>query len=253
MPDFSGHKLGKLAPKTDEKRLKLGKYLKPELAAPPVELNWGDGVTDWGMLGNDTLGDCTIAGVGHAVQSAMHAVGIAWDSSVETDEVIKYYEFWCGYNPADPTTDQGGVEVDVLNNWRKLRYAGHQLVAYADPEIADTLHIKQSIALFGGVYIGLALPLSAQNQDVWQVVGDGQTGASAPGSWGGHAVYVVGYSPEFLTCITWGQELQMSWDFFRAYADEAHTLFLGMWVENKTAPSGFDWAQLETDLTAIVG
>jgi len=30
--------------------------------------DWTKGITEWGMMMNDTLGDCTIAGVGHAVQ-----------------------------------------------------------------------------------------------------------------------------------------------------------------------------------------
>lgn len=251
MPDFSVHKLGKLAPKHDVKRLKLEKYLP--LAEPPEEVHWGAGISDWGMLGNDRLGDCTIASVAHAVQLDMHEVGLPWDDSVGQDEVLKYYQQWCGYNPTDPATDQGAAEVDVLNSWRKDGFSGHKLIAYADPNVENSLHVKQSIALFGGLYIGLNLPFSAATQGEWEVVGDGKTGDSAPGSWGGHAVYVIGYDAGYLTCITWGQSLRMSWSFFQTYCDEAHTLFQDTWMKKETAPSGFLWADLEADLQQIVG
>ncbi|HYB25349.1 MAG TPA: hypothetical protein VEF89_01915 [Solirubrobacteraceae bacterium] len=36
--------------------------------------------------------------------------------------------------------------------------------------------------------IGIALPVTAQGQTEWTVVGDGKTGNSAPGSWGGHGI-----------------------------------------------------------------
>ena len=60
------------------------------------------------------------------------------------------------------------------------------------PKYTNIVEIRQSIALFGGVYIGLALPLTAQNQDVWDVVPNGGANAEE-GSWGGHCVYVPKY------------------------------------------------------------
>ncbi len=194
MADFSKLKLGKLPPKLDHRTLRFAKYLTPAVPAPPDAIDWTEGVKDWGMLLNDSLGDCTIAAVAHAVQVWMKDVGFPWDASVTDPEVLKYYEWWAGYNPTDPSTDQGAYELDILNNWRKNQYAGHKLIAYADPVVTNLVHIKQSIALFGGVYIGLGLPVTAQSQEEWDVVGDGQTGDSAPGSWGGHAVWVPAYN-----------------------------------------------------------
>lgn len=257
-------KLGKGKAKMDAKRLFLAKYLKAELPAPPPEVNWAAGVPadGWGMLGNDTLGDCTIADIAHGLQVWMQNVGFAWDASVGQNEAIKYYEWWCGYNPADPSTDQGGVIIDELNNWQKSNFSGHKLVGYADPATTDANgnvtfdldHVKQSIALFGGVSIGIQLPITAQGQDVWDVVGDPVNDPnSQPGSWGGHAVFCPAYDSGNLTCITWGAVHNMTWNFFTTYADEAHTLFGGMWVEKKQAPSSFDWAQFLVDLQAITG
>lgn len=252
MLDHTAVKLGKKPARQDPRTLKLAKYFLPTLPPAPESLSWITGMSGWGMLGNDTLGDCTIADIAHGLQVAMGNVGFAWDASVSEAEAIKYYELWCGYNPADPSTDQGGVILDELNTWRSTNFAGHKLVGYADPSITDIEHVKQAINLFGGVSIGIQLPVTAQGQSSWEVVGDPNNDPnSQPGSWGGHAVFCPAYDVNNLTCITWGAPLNMSWNFFQTYADEAHALFMGMWVEKKAAPSGFDWTQLTTDLQAV--
>ena len=112
------------------------------------------------------------------------------------------------------------------------------------------MEIQQSIALFGGVYIGLSLPLTAQKQDVWDVVARGGANAK-PGSWGGHCVFVPKYDQNGFTCITWGGLKMMTLAFWKKYCDEAHTLFCQDWLAAKGAPSGFNQAQLQADLKAI--
>jgi len=248
MADHSKMRLGRKAIKTDTRTLMFRDYLTPAQPAPPPTADWTKGIRSWGMMLNDTLGDCTIAAVGHAVQ-----VWSANNSGVVTvpdPTVESYYEKWDGYVPGNPSTDAGGVELDVLNNWQKQGFAGKALLAFADPKPASLLEIHQSIALFGGVYIGLALPLTAQTQDVWDVVPNG--GAKArKGSWGGHCVFVPKYDQNGFTCITWGQLKTMTLAFWKKYCDEAHTLLGQDWLAAKGAPSGFNEAQLQADLKAI--
>jgi hypothetical protein len=248
MVDHSKMKLGRKAIKTDSRTLKLGDYLTPSLPPPPPTADWTKGVTSWGMMKNDTLGDCTIAGVGHAIQVwSAHNGGM---STVPDPTVEKYYEKWDGYVPGNPSTDNGGVELDVLNDWRKQGFAGHALLAFADPRASNLNEIRQSIALFGGVYIGLALPITAQKQEVWDVVKDGGAHAKK-GSWGGHCVFVPKYDSRTFTCITWGQLKTMTVAFWRAYCDEAHTLLGKNWLDTKGSPAGFNQAQLQADLSKI--
>jgi hypothetical protein len=243
MANHSAMKLGKRAPRFDERTLQLSKYLGAALAPAPPSADWTSGVTAWGMMLNDQLGDCTIAACGHAVQVWTAATGPMDTTSDEV--VLQYYESWDGYNPTDPSTDQGGVELDVLNHWRASGFNDQLLTAYADPAPGNVEHIKQSIALFGGVYIGLAMPTSAQTQDIWDDVGD------TAGSWGGHAVFVCAYDDNYLTCITWGQLKKMTWRFWAAYCDEAHTLLSATWLDR--APADFNLSQLVEDLTQVVG
>ena len=159
-------KLGRRAIRHDPRTLQLARYMKA-LPPPPPAVDWTKGITAFGMMLNDALGDCTIAGCGHAVQiwtANLGAEVIVPDATVE-----QFYEEWDGYDPADPSTDQGGVELNVLNSWRQGGFAGHILTGFADPHPANLEAVRQAISLFGGVYIGLSLPLSAQNQAVWAV------------------------------------------------------------------------------------
>lgn len=249
MADHSKMKLGRKAIKTDSRTLALGKYLTPSLPAPPPTADWTKGITSWGMMLNNTLGDCTIAGVAHAVQ--VWTANNGKMTTVPDPTVESYYEKWDGYNPANPSTDNGGVELDVLNDWKQQGFAGNTLTAFADPKVANLTEIHQAIQLFGGVYIGLSLPLTAQTQDVWDVVAKG--GAKAkPGSWGGHCVFVPKYDAKTFTCITWGQLKTMTVAFWNKYCDEAHALLSPDWLSTKGSPAGFDMAQLQADLAAIV-
>ena len=143
------------------------------------------------------------------------------------------------------------MELDVLNDWKKQGFAGHVLTAFADPKPASLTEIQQSIALFGGVYIGLSMPITAQTQTVWDVVPNGGANAE-PGSWGGHCVFVPKYDQNGFTCITWGAPQTMTLAFWNEYCDEAHTLFSQNWLAAKGSPSGFDQVQLLADLKAIV-
>jgi hypothetical protein len=242
-------RLGRKAIKTDSRTLALGKYLTPGLPPPPAQADWTKGIASWGMMLNDKLGDCTIAGAAHAVQVWTANNG---DMSTVPDATVQtFYSQWDGYVPGDASTDNGGVELDVLNDWKKNGFAGHPLEAFADPKVANLDQVRQSIALFGGVYIGLSLPVTAQKQDVWDVARRG--GAKAkPGSWGGHCVFVPKYDEKTFTCITWGQLKTMTVAFWNKYCDEAHTLLSPSWISAKGSPGGFDLAQLKTDLGMIV-
>ncbi len=230
----SSLRLGKRPARLDPRTVKLARFLPSELPAPPDATDWASGIVSWGMMRNDLLGDCTIAGLGHAVQVWSAATGNPF--TVPDQVVVDYYGRWCGYIPGDPSTDNGGIELDVLNQWRKSSdgFFTEKLIGYADPDPGDLLHIKQSIWLFGLSYIGLSLPISAQRQDVWDVV-DGASGS--PGSWGGHCVIVLGYDNRTLTCVTWGELKQMTWAFWQKYCDESHTLLSKRWLDS--APSDY--------------
>jgi hypothetical protein len=240
-------KLGRKAIKTDTRTLMLAKYLTPELPPPPPTVNWTKGVTNFGMMLNDTLGCCTIAGCGHAIQVWVNNAFEETDCTIPDSVILSAYESWDGYDPSDPSTDQGGIELDVLNNWRKHGLGGHHILAFVDPEVANLTELRQSIAYFGGVYIGMNVPNFIMNNipDLWDVVtNDG-------GIDGGHCVFVCGYDGSSFTFISWGRVFRMTVAYWRKYVDEAHTILGAGWINAAKTPSGFDLLQLQADLACI--
>lgn len=249
MPDHSKMRLGRRAPRLDPRTLKLARYLSLDFVAPE-SCAWSLMLPDWGMMANDRLGCCTIAGIGHAVQTWTEVINQR--VTVSDEEIIQYYSLWDGYVPGRPNTDQGGIELDVLNRWRQQSFSGHSLLAYGAITAQNLSAVKQAIALFGGLYIGIAMPLTAQRQDVWDVQQSyANDPDAAPWSWGGHCVWVLQYDPEGLTCVTWGELKRMTWAFWQRYCDEAYGLISPEFVANGTAPSGFDLDQLQADLKLI--
>jgi hypothetical protein len=258
--DHSAMKLGKRTPRVDPKTLRLGDYIIPgaPLPTPPASIDWDRVVPagDWPMLGNDAAGDCTCAAAGHLIH-AWTANSRAIPVVLDATKVLGEYSAITGYNPSDPSTDQGAVELDVLNHWRSHGFAGEQLAAYVAVSPRNHGHVRLALDLFGGVYVGLALPESAQRMNVWSVPAAGTHpgtpwGDGTPGSWGGHAVAVLAYDRLGLTCVTWGSLKRMTWSFWDTYCDEAYALLAPDWINAVgRAPSGFDVAALRADLARL--
>src|ERR1700675_4530505 len=114
-------RLGKKDAKFNVHALHLARYID-KAYVPPAFADNTYGISNWGMMMNDTLGDCTIAACGHALQVFTGGKINEPDATIES-----YYSKWCGYVPGDPSTDNGGVELDVLNDWKAQTMDGHVL------------------------------------------------------------------------------------------------------------------------------
>ncbi len=109
------------------------------------------------------------------------------------------------------------------------------------------------VNLTGSLYVGVDLPLSAQRQTVWDVAPAGQHDSSyAPGSWGGHAMTMLGYDRLHVTFITWGAVKIATIEWFRTYVSEAWAMIDDLWLrDDGLTPSGFDAAALRRDIATI--
>jgi hypothetical protein len=246
-------KLGKAPKKSSPKTLKLGHYLKvSQLPTLPASFDWsaiGAPIASYGMMENDQVGDCTCASAGHLLMQWTAANGSLFTPTDQ--QIIDAYSAITGYNPADPSTDNGANELDVLNYWKTTGIAGHNIGAFAEINISATDFIKYSIYLFGGVYLGVQLPLSYQGVTEWDTPTD-RNGNNAPGSWGGHAVPAIAWDENGITVITWGQRLKMSWGAWAAYGEESYAILSPDLVTGaKPSPDGFDLATLQTDLASL--
>lgn len=243
-------RLGKLPPREDPRTFRFAKYTK-QLATPPAFTRWHSAVLwdKWPMLANDVVGDCAIAAAAHHIHGWTANEGP--EPVVLSEEaVLADYSAITGYDPANPETDRGTVMLDALRYWRREGMGGRKIEGYA--KINGSKEARQAIWAFGGIYVGLSLPISAQNQNVWRVPAGGARGKGRRGSWGGHAVPVLGYDERGLHCITWGSVKRMSWGFFNTYCDEAYACFSPAdWALDGRAPSGFDIDTLRADLNAL--
>lgn len=247
-------KLGKLPKREDPRTLKLETYLTPALAAPPPAADWTIKVESWPMFKNDTVGDCTCAAAGHDIEAwTVTATGV--EAQVADQEVIVAYSAITGYNPTTGANDNGANVLDVLKYWRTTGIAGHYIGAFAEVGPTNHQEVEQSVYLFGGLYLGLNMPTTAQEQTSAKEPWDVGTGPDAqPGSWGGHAVPLLAYDQTSLTVVTWGALQKMTWSFLDTYCDEAYALISQDWLGSADAsPAGLNIQQLNSDLAQITG
>lgn len=234
-------KLGKLSPIRLSGVGLISDYETAALPAPPNFVSVPK-VGAWGMLGNDQYGDCTIAGVGH--------LDLAWNVEVkERDHVPTTAEAETTYFDLTGGVDSGLAETMVLQRWLNHGLFGYKISAYAPTNFSKKDAFKEAIAFYGGVYFGVQLPESAQQQ----FVQNGQsTWSVVPGSpiVGGHCIDGVGYSNEGIQVITWGQVVTATWDWIANYVDEAYAIISSQFVQAGSGPI-LDIAALRSDLNAL--
>lgn len=227
-----------------------------DLTPPPESADWTKGMTQFGMMLNDQLGDCTCAAYYHARQ--------IWTANTLTEvteadsNVLALYEQATGYNPNDPNSDNGGVEQEILsfllNTGAPIGNGDRdKIIAFVEVDPRNTDDVKRAIYDCGVAYIGIDVP---KNLISW----DG----SVPAIWdydpahteteGGHAIVLVGYDSVGPTVISWGQTYKMTWAFFLHYCDEVYAIADSSWINatGKT-PLGMTVAELEQLMHAIKG
>jgi hypothetical protein len=240
-------KLGKKAARQDSRTIAYGNY-RTTLATPPQQAHWGHGLP-FAMLANDQYGDCVEAGYAHMVQIWGDRAGKTFVP--DNTEVLGAYTAITGFNPNDPNTDQGTDILTAVGYWKSTGLGGQQISAYASVSPLDRTQVSEAIAWYGGLYIGVQLPKSAQSQvgTEWTVT----TGPdAAAGSWGGHCVPLCGYDQNTLWCVTWGALQPMTWEFLSTYCDEAFVLLAQEWVAaSGVSPSNLAWGQLMADLANL--
>jgi hypothetical protein len=232
--------------------LKLADYIQADLANPPAAISRPHPGFQWGMLANDRLGDCVIAMMLHSIEDFHLDAGTPVPAFTDAD-AINIYSAITGYNPNDPNSDQGTNETTAMAYWHSpgLRTSDgvdHQIVATVAVDPSNLNECRIAIDEFVDLQIAIALPQTAQGQTEWTVVGNGRTGPSAPGSWGGHGIPYREYDAETFKCVTWGAELLLTVPFHEAYAQEAHAVATQETPhQTGVGPSGVAWDPLIAD------
>ncbi len=237
-------KLGKLAPQIPVAVKELHAYAAQPLPVAPVSVDWSKKVTGgFAMDGNDQYGDCTMAAAAHMIQSWNAQTGVHLPVPTDADVIAQYLKLTHG-------RDTGLVESRVLRGWMRNGLWGNRIAAYAPVNPHSLESIKQAVAYFGGVYVGIQVPKNAQTQ-----FADNQPWTLDPG-WqqqpieGGHAIPILGYDNQGMYCVTWGEVQKMTWDWWSVYGDEAWVV-LSEEYEDVVAVNGIDIARLKADLNGI--
>jgi len=247
MPSY---RFGKHPPKVDYRTLRFTTYVTAELAAPPASANTlprvyqNLGVKDpkklFPMDGNDTLGDCTIAAVAHAI-TLFHGLVASKKVIMSKTDVVKLYMHLTG------GVDSGLNELDVLNYWQSNSVDGDKILAFVKIDPKNHTHIEQAINLFGGVYLGFQV-----QENCVQEFDAGQPWTPGPLTTDGHAVFATGYDHTGVTVLTWGNTQQATWAWWDECVDEAYAILPPEAKDAHFAP-GFNISQLQTDLKAVAG
>jgi hypothetical protein len=237
-------KLGKKAAKRSLKSLPLSNYLHMGAVAYPPVCAWERDI-QWGMLGNDSLGDCTCADVLHH-RMLQASVAHAGTPLTFTDaDAIALYEKVGGYNPSDPSTDQGAVMLDVQNYCK----ANFGVPGFVTLDAGNLSQIQAACFLFGGVDLGFNVPSYIMNVPPggsWSDAGGDKTIE------GGHAVLACGYGRSGFRVVSWGTTYTANWEFWSQYVDEAYAWVSTDWIKaSGVSPSGLDLAGLLQDLTTL--
>jgi hypothetical protein len=244
---MSARRFGKHPPKHDYRTLRLKNYLTSALAPPPAscnvlprvydKLHTTDPTTLFPMDGNDTLGDCTIAALAHAVTLYRGLTGTR--RIMAKPAVVKLYMHLTG------GIDSGLAELDVLNYWRQNAVDGDKILAYAAIDVKNHTRIQQAMQIFGGVYLGFQV-----QQNCVEEFDQGKPWTPGPLTQDGHAVFAVGYDQAGVTVLTWGNTQKATWDWWDECVDEAYAIIPPEATQPGFAP-GFNFDQLQADLSAV--
>lgn len=209
------------------------------------------------MYLNDSLGDCVPACMAHLVGLF---TGNAGSPRIYTDsEIVAMYSAIGGYNPNDPSTDQGCDEVTALNFWHEhgAPAGSHQVAGWLAIDATNPAEVRSAMWLFENLFFGIEIP------DEWaQVQAPGFIwNAGTPNPRNGHCVAGVGYNLQGIQVATWGMIGTLTWPALaqnvgnRASGGELYAVLSPDSIAKASAraPNGFSWAQLVADFDSIGG
>lgn len=242
-------KFGKKPARPHAMSLLLSHYLHqaPTLPALPDRFGnlsvWDD--TQWKMLGNDEIGDCVFAGFAHQVKMWAAIAGKTVDFT--DTQVISAYSVVTGFDPSDPSTDNGTDMVEACQWWKNNGFCGHHIVGFA--EVAPQ-QVAEAAFIFGSVGVGLRMTQGQQEQfshaEPWDITNDPVEG--------GHYVPLIGRNAHGnYLCITWGRLQSITPRFLEHACDEAVCQVSQDWVNAQTdmSPRGLKMADMIADMNIL--
>lgn len=244
-------KFGRLAPVASPHALMFERYTQARLPQPSlgysniytVEDKLALAPTDvydlFPMDGNDSLGDCTCAGMAHAQTIYNGMLGRKQVATV--DLVTSTYKGLTG------GPDTGLACTTVLDYWKTDRFNGEKILGYMALDVHNHTQVQQAIEFFGGVYLGFNVQESCLN--------DFNSNPKIPWTPGpstndGHCVFATAYSQQYLRVLTWGSSQLATWAWWDAQVEEAYVILPVEAMQPGFVP-GFNYQMLQADLASL--
>ncbi len=242
-------------------RLSLKNYLDlSKLIAPVPDCDYTNfpGFTD--VEGNDTLGDCTCAGIAHILMAINAAAGTPIVITANQTKLL--YQLACGWDPNNSAaTDQGGDELTVLDFVAEKGIDGnglHKILGSILIDATNQLEVRWAIYNLCNAYKGQGLPDSYVNPfpdptgTVWDVAGPADPN-------NGHCTASLGTNSQGTIDNTWGDSVIQTYAAtgmycYPANGGELHTLITNELIlacSQKNPPGTFGLQDLLSDLAAI--
>jgi hypothetical protein len=244
-------KLGKKPARVGAVKFKFREFLiKKKLPTVPRSFGHEKLFKNWGMLANDQVGDCVIAGGQHEVMLWNKACGK--DVRFTEQSAIDDYSRIAGYVPGDPSTDQGTDMEEAAKYRRKTGLLDadgkyHQIGAYLDLEPGNLAQHLLAAYMFEAVGLGFEMPMSAMDQfnagKHWSIVRGSRIE-------GGHYIPLVAHRTD-LVIVTWGRAQRVTTGFFKKYNDESIVYLSEEMIQSGKSPEGFDLPALKDALNSL--
>jgi hypothetical protein len=228
------------------------------LPPPPASINWYAAQASSGvpLLGNGTYGDCVPCSVAHFIGAISRYANPSAPLIPTEAETLAIYSAVTGFDPNDPSTDQGTTflgQGGMVDHWARHGVTiGGQLNkphAVVTIDHLNPVRIQQAISLFGFVFCGAQMRQADMDSDfMWR--------PSATTVVGGHEFLICGLEhvagSAYYDVLTWDGMWRASGDWIAQSVDEmAAVLDMKFIGANGIDPAGVNVAALEHDMRAI--
>ena len=234
----------------------LGDFLDKAVTWPAVPAQgWEFAVnpSTWGMLGNDQYGCCGEAGILHLIQGQSSNTGNPLTAT--TAQALALYSAVTGFDPNDPSTDQGTVLTDLLTYIQKNGVEMNnstgkpvtvEVVGSASLDISSFAQLRYAAFTFGGTYLGINCP-----QQCVDDTSNWNFSAGLPPA-GGHCIPQEGEGAAGGKIVSWGMVIPCSTGFLLSYLEEGYVVITKAWLNAQgKSPTGLDLNSLVAAMNAV--
>ncbi|HXA62110.1 MAG TPA: hypothetical protein VNW94_23420 [Streptosporangiaceae bacterium] len=253
MADFQ---LGRRPPK-NAPALLLADFLTGQVPAHPVSADHFAKITDWGLWGNDTYGDCGPVSYGN-LRKLISLYLAGSEDDITQNDVFALYTL---VNPTfDPNFPGGpgdaGVDMQtMLELALQNGFAGRKPLGFAKVDISNLDEVRAAISIFGGVLLGVKLEVDQKTQ----TTAGGPWDFSQSPDWGGHAVLAGLYTSDptagqaDVSVISWARMLGTTDAFEQNQLEEAWVVIFDEHLQHPAFQQGVDLAALADAYRRLTG